>query len=93
MSTRIIQNLQEVIQLECETHTTITQAATCLQKYGGLQQLTAPGLADTPSLGKAVRSSGDNELLDKAICLSTPAEDAEDDVMLLEEEGSTAIAG
>eukprot|EP00775_Hariotina_reticulata_P003253 gene3253-3530_t len=84
------------MEVSSQAHTTVAQAATCLQRYVDIQQLTALGLADAPSLGTAVRSPGNNELLDRAVCLSTPAEQVEEplqeDLVVLEE-GSSTIAG
>jgi hypothetical protein len=92
----LAQHAQEVIELTSQMHTTVIQAEGCLQQSGGFQQLTASGLADSPSLGTAVRRTGSNELLDRATCLATPAEQLEDSLqeeLVRLEEGSNSIAG
>eukprot|EP00775_Hariotina_reticulata_P009637 gene9637-9797_t len=73
----------------------MTQAESCLQTFGGYQQLTAPGLqlAQPPSLETALQSPpGSNKQLDRAVCLATPAEQVEEELMVLDE-GSNGIAG
>lgn len=93
ISTRLGQHLQEVMQVQAEMHTTMSQAESCLQTFGGYQQLTAPGLAQPPNLETALQSPpGSSEQLDRAVCLANPAEQVEEEVMVLDE-GSNGVAG
>eukprot|EP00775_Hariotina_reticulata_P003254 gene3254-3532_t len=92
MTLAMAHHLQKSWQVQSEMHTTWTQAEECLQKFHDYLQLTAPGPAHPPSLDTALRSPGSNELLDRAVCLVTPAEQAEEaeevDLVVLEQDSN-----